>query len=446
MISRYDRKEISDLWTLDAKFQAYLTTEIAILRAQEGSKIPRGTADKIRPLAKILPNRIEEIERTVQHDVIAFCTSITEQLPEDLGKYFHYGVTSSDIIDTATNLQIKNSIDLILPTLRELQITLAKIAKETQNLVTMGRSHGMYAEPMSFGQKILGHYAEFARRTLDLEAFQKEHLTGQFSGAVGNYTIVTPEEEAKACKELGLKVEAVSTQILPRDHIAKLIAINALIAKAIERLSTELRHLHRSEVGEIEEGFQKGQKGSSIMPHKKNPIAGENLTGIARVLTSHLSIALDNIVLWHERDISHSSAERLFLPDNLGLVYYAISRLNVTLKNLHIKKDVIEMRVKENFIYLSSYYLHYLLENAPLSREEAYEMVQTAIFEAQQSKNIHDFFVSIEKKLHAKKLISMDEENSWKRLNFEEIKQIYLKSSPIVFNRTWVEFPIPAAH
>jgi adenylosuccinate lyase len=334
MIERYDSPEVSEIWKDQNKFKSYLRVELALMKALEGEFIPEGTTSIIEEKAVINPERIKEIEAVTKHDVIAFCTSITENVPEEVGKYFHFGCTSSDIIDTATNLQIKESTELILNKLVKLKEALLSKAKEHQNTLCMGRSHGMNAEPMSFGQKFLSYYAEISRRLDELQDFYDNNITGQISGAVGNYTILNTEIEKKAIESLGLKVEPISSQVIPRDHIAKLVSINALIASALERIAVEIRHLHHSDLGEVHEGFSKGQKGSSIMPHKKNPISGENITGIARVIRSHLTIAHENIPLWHERDISHSSAERLMLPDNFGLLYYAIKRMTDTIENL----------------------------------------------------------------------------------------------------------------
>lgn len=430
MIPRYEKKEISNIWTDEYKFQTYLKVEAAILKAIEGDKVPVGTADKILKNAKINVARVNEIEQTVHHDVIAFCTSITENIEPAISKYFHFGVTSSDIIDSALTLQMKDSLEIILPAFKVLVESLKNKAIETKDVICMGRSHGMYAEPMSFGQKWLGFYAELLRRYDDLSDFFNEELTVQLSGAVGNYTILTPEHEEKAAKNLGLKVEPVSTQVIPRDRIAKLVNINALIASAIERIAVEIRHLHRSDVGELFEGFAKGQKGSSTMPHKKNPISGENLTGISRVLRSHTNIALDNIVLWHERDISHSSAERMYLPDNLGLLLYAITRLTSTINNLVINKDVVEGRVRNNYTYLSSFYLHELIQKTDFSREENYSIVQKAAFTAQESNSPEVFHSSLVEILSEKSVhIEIP------KPTFEEIKSIFLKNIDTVFDR-----------
>jgi len=437
MIPRYDRSEISELWADKNKFENYLKVELAVLKALEGDKIPHGIAAAVKEKAIINPERIDEIEKVTKHDVIAFCTSITENLPADIGKFFHFGVTSSDIIDSALTLQIKDSLKVILPLYKKLLKSIHKRAIDMKSVATIGRSHGMYAEPFSFGQKLLGFYCEFSRHYQELENFYKNDLTIQISGAVGNYTILTPEVEEKVAVELGVKVEPLSTQVIPRDRIAKLININALIAAAIERICVEIRHLHRSDVAELHEGFSKGQKGSSTMPHKKNPISGENLTGIARVLRSHMTMAHENIVLWHERDISHSSAERMYLPDNLTLMYYAINRLTDTVDNLVFHNEKIEEKVENEFTYLSSYYLHHFIEHSDLTRESLYELVQKASFEGHKTGKAEDFYNAL--------VLSAKEQGIETTLpspSISEIKAIYLKHVDEIFSRVEKAYPL----
>jgi len=389
MIPRYEALAITPIWSDENKFKTFLKIEIELLKSLSEHKIiPHGIAEEISKTAKINTKRIDEIELTTRHDVIAFCTSITEQLPAEIGKYFHYGVTSSDVIDSALTLQIKASLDVVLKSYDFFLDALKKRAIETKSLMTLGRSHGMYAEPMSFGQKLLGHYAEFKRRRDDLQHFYDNELTIQLSGAVGNYTILSPEIEESVAARLGVKVEEVSTQIIPRDRIAKMISLTSLVANAIERLAVEIRHLHHSDVKEVAEGFRAGQKGSSTMPHKKNPIASENLTGLSRFLRSHLTLALENSILWHERDISHSSAERLYLPDHFGILTYALDRFTSTLSMLEINEAIIEGKVLNHTHYLSSYYLHFLIKNCEsLTREDLYALVQKASFDEKAQSN-----------------------------------------------------------
>lgn len=436
MIERYKVPEISDIWSSKYKFKTFLDVEIALIEALEGETIPKGIAKAIKDKVKIDITRIDEIEKTTRHDVIAFCSSITEQLPHDVSKFFHFGVTSSDIIDTATTIQIRNSVKLILNQVKLLLTTLEGQAENTKNTLCMGRSHGMNAEPMSFGLKFLSFYAEISRRKEDLEHFLKTQLTGQLSGAVGNYTVLTPEVEERALKKLDLKTEAVSTQTIPRDRILALISTTSMLASAIERIAIEIRHLHHSDVGEVSEGFSSGQKGSSTMPHKKNPISSENLSGITRVIRSHLIVAHENNALWHERDISHSSAERMILPDNLGLTFYAVKRMASTVENLVIHTDRIQKKVFDQYHYLSSFVLHKLIEENSFSREDIYEVVQKASFESQ---SVEDF----KEKLEASELTKNSDLSFMKNLNEVTIKDIYLKQVEKVFERTKREYEIP---
>ena len=424
MISRYDKEEISRIWSDENRFKTFLKVELAIMQALEGELIPRGTSKQISQIAQIKPQRIAEIEQQTRHDIIAFCSSITEQVPPEVGRFFHFGVTSSDIIDSALNLQLKESLEIIIPATEKLWSSLKNKAEKFAQTICMGRSHGMFAEPMSFGQKWLSFANEIERRLNDLKNFYQTELTVQFSGAVGNYTVLTPAQEKRAAEILNMKVEPVSTQVIPRDRLAKLVSINALIGSALERIAVEIRHLHRSDVHELHEGFKKGQKGSSTMPHKKNPISSENITGLSRLLRSHVQVALENIVLWHERDISHSSAERLYLPDNLGIAYYAITRLTDTIDNLAINSQAIEQKVKDQFTYLSSYYLHQLLVKTDNSREKLYELIQAAAFESQSAEEFHRKIVEASKF-----------SGELKSPNFEEIKRIYLKGFQEVSKR-----------
>lgn len=432
MITRYEVLAQKKIWSDENKFHLFLKIELELLKALEEKKIiPSGLSLQIEAKALLNLKRIEEIELTTKHDVIAFCTSITEQLPLEVGKYFHYGVTSSDIIDSALTLQIKSSLDIVMTSLDLLMEALKQKALATKDLITFGRSHGMYAEPMSFGQKLLGHYAEFKRRKIELENYYKNDLTIQLSGAVGNYTIFPPEIEEDVALKLGVRVEEISTQIIPRDRIAKLISITSLIANAIERLAVEIRHLHHSDVNEVSEGFKLGQKGSSTMPHKKNPIASENLTGLARFLRSHLNLALENSILWHERDISHSSAERLYLPDHFGILTYALDRFTFTLNFLEIDTEAIQKKVFSHTHYLSSFYLHFLIKNCKsVTREDLYSILQSASFDKTSQSKPEKYRLYVQEQLKLKNIeINLPEVDS------EGLKKIYLKSVDHIFSR-----------
>ncbi|POB15228.1 adenylosuccinate lyase [Halobacteriovorax sp. DA5] len=428
MIERYEKKEISEIWSEQFKFEKFLEVEIALTKALENAGIIKEAFSNKLNLVTVNPERIKEIERETRHDVIAFCTSITEQLETNEGKYFHFGVTSSDIIDTALTLQIKETLNRILPAFEMLIKTLDEKSNEHMETICIGRSHGIFAEPMSFGQKLRGHLCEFKRRYSDLKDFYDNELTGQISGAVGNYTILTPAIEAEVLNFLGLKVEPVSTQVIPRDRIAKLTTIISLFGCALERLCVEIRHLQHSDVAEVFEGFKKGQKGSSTMPHKKNPISSENLTGMARMLRTYNQVAMDNCLLWHERDISHSSAERFFLPDMFGILLYSIERMNSTVEDLVIDKEAMKSKVTQNFKHLSSFVLHKLIEVSNNTREDLYRVVQKASFEASDRQS---FFTILENNLpdsDDKKLIGQ-----LKDLNDLEIYSAHTKS---VFSRS----------
>lgn len=427
MIERYEKKEISRIWTDENKFKKFLEVEVALLEVLEDKGIITEKISEKTKHTNVNPERIKEIEIETKHDVIAFCTSITEQLSVNEGKFFHYGVTSSDIIDTSLSLQIKECLEVILPRFEKLLSTLKNKSQEFEKQICMGRSHGIWAEPMSFGQKLLGHYSELKRRYNDIKSFYENELTGQISGAVGNYTILNPEIEKQVLGKLGLNVEEVSTQVIPRDRIAKLILYFSLYASAVERLCVEIRHLQHSDVSEVFEGFSKGQKGSSTMPHKKNPISAENLTGIARIIRSHVSMALDNINLWHERDISHSSAERIYLPDAFGLVLYSIDRLESTIANLVVDTQVMENKVENTFKHLSSITLHKLIEVSENTREDLYKKVQQASFDA---KNKEDFYNILRTNFtHQKELDAINDLAAKKDI------ELFGKHTSKVFNR-----------
>ncbi len=422
MIPRYDLPEVSSIWTEEKKFSYFLEVEMALLETLTQKKI---IPDILAFFKNVTVNlkRIHEIEASVHHDVIAFSTSISEQVPAEAGKFFHFGCTSSDVIDTALSLQIKDSLAIELKALTELRDALWKKALESKDLYTLGRSHGMFAEPMSFGFKFLSYVAEFSRRLEDLNHYSLS-LTGQMSGAVGNYTILTPEIEEEIIQKLGLKVEPLSTQVIPRDRLVKLASIQSGLADALERLSIEIRHLHRSDVNEVVEGFKPGQKGSSTMPHKKNPIASENISGIARVIRSHELIAHENTLLWHERDISHSSSERIWLPDSFGLTIYALKRATKMVSELHLVQENISKKVGDEFKTSSSYILHKLLPHFEGTREDLYAKIQAASFEA---KTKQEFTTLLKEKLSPLKI-----ENY---LHLDSLEKMYGPQVETIFER-----------
>ena len=376
MIERYSRKELKDIWSDYNRYSIWLKIEIAAAEAMEKLKIiPRGVSQAVKKRGKINVKRILQIEEKVKHDIIAFLTSITERVGP-LGKYLHKGMTSSDVLDTCFNLQLKQSGEILLKDLIVLISTLKKQAIKNKFTVCVGRSHGIHAEPITFGLKMLSFYQEFLRNKKRLEAAINEISTCAISGAVGTFANVDPKVEKYVAKKLGLSVEPISTQVIPRDRHAFYFSTLGIIASSIERLSTEIRHLQRTEVLEVEEFFGKSQKGSSAMPHKKNPILSENLTGLSRLIRSSVIPSLENVALWHERDISHSAVERNIGPDANTALDFALVRLNSVVKNLNIypKKMRKNLDITKGLFFSQRVLLE--LTNSGLSREQAYSIVQ----------------------------------------------------------------------
>lgn len=386
MIERYTRAPMGALWSDKNRFKHWLDVELAVLEVLGADGIvPRSAARQIRERAKINVDRILELEETLRHDVIAFTTSISEQVG-DVGRYFHYGLTSSDVVDTALSMLLRNALVTIRADLDELDGVLVKLANRYKVLPAMGRTHGVHAEPTSFGLKFLGWIAEFRRGAERLDRAIEAISFGKLSGAVGSYGALAPDVERRALAKLGLRVEPVSTQVLPRDRHAEVFCVIAQIGASIERAAVELRHLQRTEVHEVEEEFAQGQKGSSAMPHKKNPISAENLTGCARLLRGYAVAALENVALWHERDISHSSVERVIAPDATILLDYMIHRLIKIFKGLNVMKDNVKDNLdKTKGIYFSGHVLLRMVEKG-LSREDSYRIVQKAAHSAWASR------------------------------------------------------------
>lgn len=382
MIDRYSREEMKNIWTLESKFGYYLKVEIAVCEAYaELGEIPKEDVLIIKQRAKFDVKRIDEIEREVRHDVIAFLTNVNESLG-DLGRYMHVGLTSSDVIDTAFALQIQDSGKIILEDLNKTINSVKNLARKHKDTICIGRSHGVHAEIMTFGAKLCNWIDILERQKNNFEHALEQIRTGQISGPVGTYSNISPEVEQITCKHLGLKPARVSTQIIARDYHAYFMQSLALIASVIEQFAIEIRHLQRTEVLEVEEGFGKGQKGSSAMPHKKNPVLSENLCGLARVVRSNSIAALENIPLWHERDISHSSAERIIFPDSLTLVDFMLNRFNEIVENLVVHKDnMLKNTEKFGGIVFSQKVLLSLIAKG-LSREEAYTIVQRNALDA----------------------------------------------------------------
>lgn len=376
MIDRYTRAEMGRLWTLEARYRVWLEVEIAICEAwTELGEISEDDMETIRIKADFDLERILEIERTTRHDVIAFLTAIEEKVGP-AARFIHLGCTSSDIVDTAGALQLVRAGRLILQGLDGLLDTLRKMAFDYKNQMVIGRTHGIHAEPTSFGLKLAGFYAEFCRHRNRFERALDGIAYGKISGAVGTYAQLEPQVEARACELLGLKVDPVSTQIIQRDRYAEYFTALALLGGGVERICTELRHLQRTEVLEVEEGFRLGQKGSSAMPHKKNPISAENLCGLARLVRTNALASMENMTLWHERDISHSSVERVIMPDSTILIDYMLARLTDVLQGLRVVPENMAKNLAASYGLYFSQRLLLALVGSGLARQEAYEKVQ----------------------------------------------------------------------
>lgn len=408
MIDRYSREEMKYIWDLNSKFDYYLRVEIAVCEAYAKlGKIPMEAVEEIKRKASFSIERIDEIEREVRHDVIAFLTCVNESLGEDLARYMHVGMTSSDVIDTAFALQIQDSGNIIKEDLDAVIESMRELACKHKDTVCIGRSHGIHAEVMTFGAKICNWIDILERQRANFENALEQIRVGQISGPVGTYSNISPEVEKITCDILGLEPARVSTQVIARDYHAYFMQSLALIASVIEQFAVEIRHLQKTEVLEVEEGFAKGQKGSSAMPHKKNPVLSENLCGLARVVRCNSIVALENIPLWHERDISHSSAERIIFPDSLTLVDFMLSRFNGVVKNLVVhEKNMIKNTDKFGGIVFSQKVLLELVEKG-ITREEAYRLVQRNALDAFE--NDGDFRANLLNDNDVMSLLSADE-------------------------------------
>ena len=377
MIERYSRKELTDIWSEKNKYKIWLDVEIAAAEAMENlGQIPKGVSSVVKKKAKINVNRIHKIESVVKHDVIAFLTSVTERAGIK-ARYLHQGMTSSDVLDTSFNIQLVQSGKIILKDIDQILKVLKRQAKKYKFTPCMGRSHGIHAEPITFGLKLASFYEEFKRNRKRLNDAINEVSTCAISGAVGTFANINPKVEKHVAKKLGLKIEPISTQVIPRDRHAFYFSVLGIIAGSIERVAIEIRHLQRTEVYEVQEYFSKNQKGSSAMPHKKNPILSENLTGLARMVRSAVIPALENIALWHERDISHSSVERNIGPDANITTDFALFRLTKILDSMIIypKKMLNNLNLTKGLIFSQEIMLE--LTKSGLSREKSYKMVQS---------------------------------------------------------------------
>ena len=377
MISRYSRKELVSIWSEENKYKIWLDVEIAAAEAMEKYKIiPKGVASLVKRKGKIKVKRIHDIEAKVKHDVIAFLTSITEQTGLK-ARYLHQGMTSSDVLDTTLNIQLVQSGNILLKDIDKILSVLKKQAKKYKLTPCIGRSHGIHAEPITFGLKLASFYEEFKRNKLRLKDAIENVSTCAISGAVGTFANINPKIETYVAKKLKLKAEPISTQIIPRDRHAHYFAVLGIIAGSVERVATEIRHLQRSEVYELQEYFSKDQKGSSAMPHKKNPILSENLTGLARMVRSYVIPALENISLWHERDISHSSVERNIGPDANITLDFALVRLSGILEKMIVypKTMIKNLNLTRGLVFSQEVMLE--LTKSGIAREKAYRLVQS---------------------------------------------------------------------
>jgi adenylosuccinate lyase len=432
MIARYTREPFKELWSEKRKFELWLKVELAVCRAwHKKGKIPTQALQEIERRVKVderTLERIEYYEKIYKHDVLAFVSAIGEQIPE-YSHYFHMGLTSSDVVDTALALQLQQALNLIIEDVDRLLERLKELALREKDTIMMGRTHGVHAEPMTLGLKFLSWYQEM-KRNRDRLARALENISyGKLSGAVGTYSNLDPEIERLALEELGLKVEPVSTQIVPRDRHAEVLWAIGITATSLERFATEIRHLQRTEVGELQEPFTEGQRGSSAMPHKKNPIHAERVCGLARLIRGYLTTALENVPLWHERDISHSSAERVILPDATTALDYILNLFIQILDGLVIDRERMIKNMELSFgLYASSKVLVRLMEKG-VPRDRAYEMVQAC---AMKSWNQKRAFADV-----------LAEDQAIREfLSVEEIKQLiepknFLKNIDVIYSRVF---------
>lgn len=376
MIPRYSRPEMVRIWEPETRFGIWLKIELYAAEAMaELGLIPKDAVEVAKKKAGFDIDRIDEIEREVKHDVIAFLTSVAEHVGPE-ARFLHSGLTSSDVLDTCFNVQLVEAADILIADLDALLAALKVRAYEHKTTITVGRSHGIHAEPTTFGLKLAVAYAEFARSRERMVTARKEVATCAISGAVGTFAHVDPRVEVYVAEKLGLKPETISTQVVPRDRHAAYFATLAVVASSVERLSTEVRHLQRTEVLEAEEFFSPGQKGSSAMPHKRNPVLSENLTGLARIVRGYAMPALENVALWHERDISHSSVERMIGPDATVTLDFALNRLTGVIKNLVIYPERMRANMDRLGGLIHSQRVLLALTSAGVSREDAYRLVQ----------------------------------------------------------------------
>lgn len=427
MIDRYTREEMGKIWTEENRFNAWLEVEILACEAwAELGDIPKEDVRKIRENAKFDVDRIKEIEAETRHDVVAFTRAVSESLGEER-KWVHYGLTSTDVVDTANSYLLKQANVILREDLKRFVTILGEKAKEHKYTVTMGRTHGVHAEPTTFGLKLALWYEEMKRNLARFEEAAAGVEFGKISGAVGTYANIDPFVEAYVCEKLGTTPAPISTQTLQRDRHAAYVATLALIATSVEKFAVEVRALQKSEVREVEEFFAKGQKGSSAMPHKRNPIGSENVTGLARVIRGHMMTAYENVPLWHERDISHSSAERIILPDSTILLDYILNRFGNIVKNLTVFPDNMKNNMDRTLGLIYSQRVLLALIDKGMAREAAYDVVQPKAMEAWETKQPFRHLVEGEPKITA--LLSPEEITDCFDYNY------HLKNVDLIFER-----------
>ena len=387
MIDRYAIKEIEDIFSLKNRYETFLKVELSVLKAYvELGIVPENDYLKIKEKAKVDVDKINELEKETKHDVIAFTRSLSLELGEEK-KWIHYNLTSTDVVDTSLSYNIKEANEIIIKALKELEETLNNLAKKYEYTPIIGRTHGIHGEVTSFGLKWALFLDELKRDITRLN-FERENVeVVKISGTVGNFANLPYELEELVAKELKLNRPAISTQVLSRDRLAGYVNVLTLIASLFEKIATEIRHLSRTEVNEVNEYFSKNQKGSSAMPHKRNPVGSENICGLSRIIKSSQMIALENNILWHERDISHSSNERIYLPDDISLIIYLSRRLNNILKNIVVHEDKMKEDIFSTYgVIFSGRVLNYIIEKNEVSREEIYDYIQALAFKAMENK------------------------------------------------------------
>ncbi|MCX7995687.1 MAG: adenylosuccinate lyase [candidate division WOR-3 bacterium] len=412
MIKRYETEELRKIFSEEHKMEVWVLVEKAVAQVQEElGIIPRGLSKKLEKV-KVDPEKVEEVEKITNHDVIAFLEVVREQIGKKEGRWLHFGMTSYDLVDTAWGIVLRDGLNVILKEIDILLKILKQLSLKYRKTPQMGRTHGLFAQPITFGYKIKSWYQEVLRAKIRLKQALEEIAYGKLSGAVGSYTILPPDIEKKVMKILNLKPEPVSTQVIPRDRHAYLMTALVIYGCALERIATEIRNLSRSEIGEVSEPFTHGQKGSSAMPHKQNPITCERICGLVKVLRGYLVPAFENINLWHERDLTNSSVERVIIPDAFHIVHYTTKKMVWVLKNLRVFPERMMENINNSLgLYASQNLMNRLIEKG-MNRKEAYDLVQELSFRA------------IESKIHLKEM-AKDDDRIKKFLDVDEIEKIF---------------------